>query len=163
VREAGVEHVLVVVGRHVPELVSLAEAAKAHVILLSEDTLDMRATLTHGLSWLEKEFQPTPDESWLLLPADHPTVESEVIRQLLAARAADATAALLVPTYQGRRGHPALLAWEHVPHIRELPEGLGLNTYLRQHAAQTREVRVATPSILWDLDTPEDYKRLLGR
>jgi len=159
-RDAGVEHTLVVVGPHVPELAPLAEAAGAHVLLLDEETPDMRATVAQGLRWLKQSFHPKADESWLLLPADHPTLSGEVVRQLLRARAANPAASLFVPTYQGRRGHPALLAWLHVAGIRELAEGQGLNVYLRQHAAETLEVPVAGADVLWDLDTPEDYARL---
>jgi molybdenum cofactor cytidylyltransferase len=162
VRGAGVEPVLVVLGPHVPELLPFAEAAQAHVLLLAGETPDMRATITNGLHWLEERFRPTPEDSWLLLPADHPTLDGQVVRQLLAAREANPAATLLVPTFEGRRGHPLLLAWTHVAAIRELPEGLGLNAYVRQHAAETLEVPVASPSILWDLDTPEDYERLKG-
>ena len=74
-----------------------------------------------------------------------------------------ADVSVIVPTYQGQRGHPVLIGWSHVAGIRRGPEGMGLNLYLRQHAAQTLLVPVAEPSILWDLDTPEDYQRLLDR
>ena len=157
VREAGVEETLVVVGPHIPELVPLAQSAGAHVFLLSEETPDMRATVLLGLSWLEERFHPGPDESWLLLPADHPTLDAGVIRQLLEARRENGHASLFVPTYQGRRGHPALLAWSHVAALRDFPERQGLNVYLRQHAAETLEVPVANADVLCDLDTPEDY------
>jgi len=160
VRDAGVEHILVVIGPHVPELVPLAQSAGAHVLLLPEQTLDMRATVVQGLRWLEERFQPRPEESWLLLPADHPTLNGEVVRQLLRARDENPAASLFVPTYQQQRGHPTLLAWAHVTAIRKFPEGLGLNSYLRQHAADTRVVPVAAADVLWDLDTPEDYARL---
>jgi molybdenum cofactor cytidylyltransferase len=69
----------------------------------------------------------------------------------------------VVPVFAGRRGHPVALAWELVNAIRALPAGEGLNAYLRRHAAQTLEVPAATNSILFDLDTPEDYVRLLER
>src|SRR3954452_21150957 len=51
-RRAGVEHVLVVVGPHVPELIPLAEGAGAHAYLLSKETADMRATVEAALQWL---------------------------------------------------------------------------------------------------------------
>ena len=44
-----------------------------------------------------------------------------------------------------------------------MPPHLGLNAYLRQHAAGTLELPVDDPDILLDLDTPADYERLLGR
>ena len=44
--------------------------------------------------------------------------------------------------------------------IRALPQGLGLNAYLRSQSAATLEVPVLSPGILCDLDTPADYERL---
>jgi molybdenum cofactor cytidylyltransferase len=162
VREAGIDSTLVVVGPHVPDLVLLAETAGADVLVLGEQTPDMRATVEQGLRWLERHFSPLPDDGWLLLPADHPTIHSAVIRDLMDARQRNPQASLVVPTYQGQRGHPALLAWSHVAALKAFPEGLGLNLYLRQHAVQTLEVPVASADILWDLDTPEDYARSHG-
>ncbi len=160
VRSAGVQHVLVVVGPHVPELRPLAEKAGAHVLSLTEETPDMRATVEVGLRWLDDRFHPMAADHWLLVPADHPTLDSSVVGQLLAARIETAGCSILVPTFDGRRGHPTLIAWSHVAGIRALLSGQGLNVYLRRFAAETREVAVASPGILCDLDTPDDYARL---
>ncbi len=159
-REAGIEHILVVVGPHVPELAPLARQAGAEVLLLKTPTPDMRATVEHGLLWLEERYQPKPDDDWLLVPADHPTLDAESVRQLLLARKRAGKQSIIVPTYQGRRGHPVLIGWKHAASIRAFPPGLGLNAYLRRQAAETLEVPVDAASILADLDTPEDYERL---
>jgi CTP:molybdopterin cytidylyltransferase MocA len=157
-RAAEIEHVLVVLGPHVAEL---AQAAGAHVHILPEATPDMRATVEDGLRWLEERFQPKRDDCWLLVPADHPTLQVEVVRSLISARDTHPQRSIFVPTYQAKRGHPTLLAWSHVPGIRSLPAGQGINTYLRQQIDQTLEVAVDSAEILLDLDTPEDYERLL--
>jgi molybdenum cofactor cytidylyltransferase len=162
VKLAGVECIVVVVGPQGRELIPLAESAGAHVLQLADDTAEMRHTIVHGLEWLETYCQPAVDDAWLLLPADHPCIEPQVIAQLLAARLLQPQRSIVVPTHQGRRGHPVLIGWGHVAAIRHLPEGTGLNTYLRQQESETLEVPVATESILWDLDTPEDYQRLLS-
>jgi molybdenum cofactor cytidylyltransferase len=159
-REAGVEHILVVVGPHVSELAPLAERAGAHVLQLSEETPEMRATVEAGLRWLEERYHPRPDDHWLLVPADHPTLDSFLVRMLLWERAERRDRSIIVPTHGGRRGHPTLIDWEHVVGMRALPPGEGLNVYLRQHTEETLEVRVDSPDILCDLDTPEDYERL---
>jgi molybdenum cofactor cytidylyltransferase len=159
-RQAEVEHILVVVGPHVPELAALAERAGARVCPLAEETADMRMTVEHGLHWLEEHFHPGPDDAWLLVPADHPALAPSAIRALSQARATHPECSIFVPTFQGRRGHPLLLSWQHIPAMRAHPAGQGLNTYVRAHMAQTREVPVETEAILWDLDTPEDYERL---
>ena len=159
-QEATIEHVLVVVGAHVPELVPLAGKAGAEVLLLSADTPDMRATVEQGLLWLEERYQPGSDDHWLLVPADHPTLEAQSVRQLLVASRQRLDCSIVVPTYRGKRGHPALISWKHVAGIRALALGLGLNVYLRQHSAETLEVPVDSATVLAHLDTPEDYERL---
>jgi molybdenum cofactor cytidylyltransferase len=162
-RQAGVEEVLVVLGPHVAELRPLAERAGAGVHVLPEETPDMRATIEAGLRFLEERFHPAPDDDWLLVPADHPTLDPGVVRQLLRARSEHSEKTIAIPTYQGQRGHPALIRWRHVAGIQAHSSGEGLNTYLRQQAGETLEVPVESADILLDLDTPEDYERLRQR
>lgn len=160
-RRAEVEAILVVLGPHVRELTAPAAAAGALVLELPEATPDMRATVEQGLHWLEERFHPQPDDDWLLVPADHPTLSSDVVRRLLGARLEHPDRSIFIPSFEGKRGHPALIAWRHVAGIRRFPRELGLNAYFRQQRDETWEVPVDSPAILTDLDTPEDYARLL--
>jgi molybdenum cofactor cytidylyltransferase len=159
-RAGGADRVLVVVGPHVPELAPLAEVAGADVGRLAAETADMRATVEHGLRWLEDHLHPRPDDAWLLAPADHPALDADVVRQLCVSYSREPGQTILVPTYGGRRGHPTLIEWRHVPGIRALPAGQGIDAYLRAHAEETLELPVASAGVLCDLDTPEDYERL---
>jgi molybdenum cofactor cytidylyltransferase len=160
-RAGGVREVLVVLNPAGEELAALAKKAGAHVLVLADATADMRATIEHGLDWLEEQFRPQPGDPWLLCPADHPVLEAGVIGQLLNAWQQRGEKDILIPVFNGQRGHPAVIAWRHRAGLRALPPGLGLNSYLRQHSDQTLEVPAASDSILVDLDTPEDYVRLL--
>ena len=162
VRSAGVTNILVVVAPDSEALAQLAEAAGANVLRLREDTPDMRATCTYGLAWIEEHFQPRAEDGWLLLPADHPTVRPEVVHALLAAAQESIDKTITLPTFQGRRGHPTWLRWSHIDALRSLPPEQGLNTFIRMHAAETLELAWPSDEILRDLDTPEDYARLLG-
>lgn len=157
---AHVERIVVVLGPHVRELAPLAQNAGTQVCQLAEETTDMRATVEQGLRWLEEQFQPRPDDTWLLVPADHPTLASSVIHELVQAYRTNPARSIFVPTFQGRRGHPLMLTWQHVAGIRIHAAGEGLNMYIRKHSAEVLEVPVASESVLWDLDTPEDYERL---
>jgi len=120
----------------------------------------MRATVEAGLRWLEAQVRPEDEDDWLLVPADHPALDSAVVAELLAARSRYPQAGIIVPTHQGRRGHPTLIAWRHVAGIRRFVPGAGLNAYLRLHAVDTLELPVASPHVLCDLDTPEDYEHV---
>ena len=157
-RAGGADHVVVVIGPHVPELVPLAESAGAHVCRLAEPTPDMRATVESGLGWVE-EHLPRPD-AWLLAPADHPTLDPTAVYELIAEFVSDTGHSIFIPTHGGLRGHPALIAWKHVEGIRALPADRGINAYFREHAGDVREVEVSSAGVLCDLDTPEDYEQL---
>jgi len=159
-RQGGVEKILVVLGPHVRELGPLAESAGAAALVLRDETPDMRTTVQCGLDWLEANYHPQADDSWLLVPADHPTLSACDIRQLLNARLQHPQASIVIPTYDGQRGHPAVIAWKHVAGIRALQPDHGLNAYLRLHAIETLELPVDSAHVLCDLDTLEDYERL---
>ncbi len=160
VREAGVEEVLVVVGPHAPDLAPLAEGAGANALLLTGQTPDMRATVEAGLRWLEDHFHPGEQDSFLLLPADHPTLEADTVRRLLEALRLMPERSIFLPVFEGRRGHPTLIGWRHVAAIRRFPAGQGLNAYIGQHPCETQEVPVASRLVLADVDSPEDYEAL---
>jgi CTP:molybdopterin cytidylyltransferase MocA len=159
-RGGGAEHVVVAVGPHVPELLPLAEAAGAEVCRLPDATADMRATVEHGLRWLEDRHHPRPDDAWLLAPGDHPALDAAAVRELCAYYARRPAQSILVPVHGGRRGHPTLIAWRHAAGIFAHPAGQGINTYLRLHESEMLEVPVASAGVLCDLDTPEDYERM---
>jgi len=160
-RRGGVGTILTVLGPQNAALQPLAEQAGATVLLLPAATPDMRATIEHGLRWLEEVLRPAAADHWLLVPADHPTLQPPVVQQLQDAQTANPARSIFIPTYQGQRGHPTLIGWAHVAGIRALPADQGLNTYFRQQRAQTQEVPVETAEVLLDLDTPADYERLL--
>lgn len=158
VREAGVAEVLVVAAPESAELVRRATAAGAQVLQLPEDTPDMRATCLCGLAWLEEHFHPAENDGWLLLPADHPTIQPDIVRAILAAAR---TNSIVVPTYHGKRGHPTWLRWSNIAAIRMMPAEHGLNAFIRSRGKETFELDWPNGEILRDLDTPEDYQRLL--
>jgi molybdenum cofactor cytidylyltransferase len=162
VRDGGVAKVLVVVGPHARALQEAAERAGAYVLQLAADTADMRETCQRGLDWLESMFHPRADDGWLLMPADHPTCRPEVVRALLDAVRHHPDRSILVPIHDGKRGHPVWLRWDHLPAIRALPASEGLNAFIRAQVEQTLELPWASAEILRDLDTPDDYRRLLA-
>jgi molybdenum cofactor cytidylyltransferase len=162
-RQARIDEVLVVLGPHSSDLAERAQACGANVLGLPAETPDMRATVMAGLDWLAQNVRPGPDDAWLLSPADHPTLHADIIRALRRARAEDQRSSIFIPTYAGRRGHPVLVAWSHVASLRSWPPDQPLNQFFRAHAQETRECAVEFPEILEDLDTPEDYARLVER
>lgn len=125
------------------------------------DPPDMRASIEHGLRWIEQTQQPSDDDAWLLLPADHPILDATLIQRVCDQWRSTA-AEVVIPTYQGRRGHPLIARWSTVSAVRVLPHDVGVNRWLRDPSTSITEWPIDDPRILCDLDVPADYERLLA-
>ncbi|MHC4877669.1 MAG: nucleotidyltransferase family protein [Planctomycetota bacterium] len=132
------------------------------IVQPNTDPPDMRTSVELGLREINVRFTPTDDDGWLLIPADHPVVDGDVVRSLLAARSTS-TADVLVPTHDSRRGHPTLFGWHMAGRVSGIPADRGLNWLVRHASVSVEEVHVATDSVLLDLDTPEDFRKLEQR
>jgi molybdenum cofactor cytidylyltransferase len=66
----------------------------------------------------------------------------------------------VLPTFEGRRGHPVLFSSEVVEEILALPPSLGANIVVRKNPARIVEVPVSSPGILVDIDTPGQFEKL---
>jgi molybdenum cofactor cytidylyltransferase len=121
---------------------------------------EMRHSVEYALQYLQRELQARPDDGWLLAPADHPWLEAAVLNQLIAAWH-DSHDRILIPVYGKKRGHPAVLPFRLAAEVFDLPADAGLNQLLKSHAGEIRQIEVNSPGVISDLDTPEDYQRLL--
>lgn len=157
-RAAGVAAVYVLVREEDRALQAELATIDTHVVLTS-GTPDMRASVAALLETVQREQSPGPNDGWLLVPADHPQVDSAAVRDLLTARRPGETE-ILVPVYEGRRGHPTCFSWDLAAQVAAIPDGAGVNRLLRDRAALVREVPSAFAGVVEDLDTPADWERL---
>lgn len=142
--------------------VALGEEISATAATLVQpdiDPPDMRDSVTIGIADIERRYSPAPDDGWLLVPADHPVLDANVVEQLLA-RWTESTADVLVPTFNGRRGHPTIFRWRLARQLESIPDGYGLNWLLKEHSDAVEEFPLESETVLLDLDTPEDYAAL---
>ena len=86
----------------------------------------------------------------------------EVVAQVLQAFAHSDAQAVIVPSYQMRRGHPIVLPRWLWQEVLDLAPGDSLRSVINRHAAAIRYLVVDTPSVLADLDTPEQYQHALS-
>jgi len=126
------------------------------------DPPDMRHSVEYGVAAIRSHFAPEPEDAWILIPADHPVLDGDVINELVNVwRTLDAD--IMVPVHSGKRGHPAFFRWTLASRLSEIPDDRGLNWLLTLDGVTVCEHSVASDSILLDLDTPEDLQRLQSR
>lgn len=100
------------------------------------------------------------DFPWLLVAlVDQPAVSAATYRALVDATARPA--ALWVPEHGGRRGHPLVFDRCCFADLLAAPDDEGMRWVVARHRDRRVEVPVPDPEIHRDIDTPEDYERLL--
>src|SRR5438477_8281797 len=94
----------------------------------------------------------------LVWPVDQPLISVETVRAIAAAEPADLICA---PRHQGRGGHPVRIPRRLFAELLALPIEGGLHALMRSHAAETLRLPVEDAAVVTDIDTPDDYARVL--
>lgn len=160
--QGGVTKTIVVVRRDDLDLQQAVVAHPAATLLLADNPPEMKRTVQIALEYLQEAEQPQDGDAWLLAPADLPQLSAAIIRKLRQEFIGSGSPReILVPTIEGRRGHPVLFPWALQRAVFELPAEFGIN-----HLLQTQPSRLIPCAELVtgrdsfaDLDTPEDYER----
>jgi len=96
--------------------------------------------------------------AWIVALADMPRVRPSTIRALADRLAAGAR--IVLPVWDGQRGHPVGFALSLRAELLALRGDRGARALLQRHAADVERVPVDDPGIVQDVDTLEDAARL---
>ena len=89
--------------------------------------------------------------------ADMPAIRRDSLETLFAHASANA---IVLPSYQGKRGHPVLFGRAFWPQLATLNGDAGAKPVLQQHPEAVRIVELNDPGVLQDIDTPADLIQL---
>lgn len=96
----------------------------------------------------------------LIFPGDIPLILPETaiaVKDEVSAGRAD----MAVPLCGGRRGHPVAISARCVPELLAMSERSTLRQFMSVHASTTKLVPVEDRGMLLDMDTPDEYDRVL--
>jgi len=100
---------------------------------------------------------PLDAEAAVVMLGDQPFLPARVVDAVVAAYR-EGGRGIVIPVFQGRRGHPVLVDAKYRDAVLGLDPADGLRRLMRAHPDDIRETEVDDPGILRDLDTPEDYQ-----
>jgi molybdenum cofactor cytidylyltransferase len=101
---------------------------------------------------------PEQAQAALIGLGDQPQVQEKNVR-LICEEYRRSKSSLIVPSFQMRRGHPWLVTRSLWSEILALKQPESPRDFLNRHTDEIHYVTVDTPSVLADLDTPEDYQK----
>jgi molybdenum cofactor cytidylyltransferase len=155
---AGLREVVVVSGAH-------ADATR------SACPRDPRVQLVHNPQWQTGQLSslltgldlpaPARIEAAVIALIDVPLVSAETVRTLLDAWN-ESRAPIVRPARGGEHGHPVIFDAAIFDELRRADLNVGAKAVVRAHEAQLVNVPIDDAGAYQDIDTPEDYARVVG-
>lgn len=153
---AQVAQIVVVTGKSREQVEQTLKNTSAQCVFNPRyETSEMLTSLKVGISRLHDEIQAV-----LVVLGDQPQIQVSVVKGLIEQYCLG-KGLLIVPSYQMRRGHPWLVdrsLWQEILQMDDERESM--RNFLNHHAQDILYYLVDTPSILTDMDTPEDYQQM---
>ena len=150
---SGVKDILVVTGGAHQQVEELIGRTVEIVFNENYQTGEMLSSIQLGLSVKKREASAA-----LICLGDQPQVEERSVRSVCNAFLAGKSE-IVVPSYEMQRGHPWLVARPMWDEILAMKSPKTARDFLKNNARKIHHVIVDNPSILADLDTPEDYAK----
>jgi CTP:molybdopterin cytidylyltransferase MocA len=99
-------------------------------------------------------------DAFFIMPVDIPLVKPSTVKLLMDEYSRN-PGKIIYPLFRKERGHPTLIPAGLVPVILAWKKEGNLKEILDSYPDLSLEVEVADINILCDIDTPEDYEKLL--
>lgn len=149
---------VVVVG---PDAPRIQPALAGHDCLIVENA-DVDGGPIASLRAALRALQPVRPSAVLAWPVDLPHVRVTTVERLIETFRREPAPAV-VPTFAERRGHPVLWGAALFEELltSDAATRHGARAVLHAHAGEIVPVAVDDPAVIDDLNTPEDYERLV--
>ncbi|MBQ9407034.1 MAG: nucleotidyltransferase family protein [Desulfovibrio sp.] len=158
-RKLGLRNLLVVSGFHATDVEREAQALGLEVVRNPHPEDGMFSSVRTGLAYITAQGAPV---AACIHPVDIPLVRPLTIKAMLAMyeerRQCADMPPVLVPTFNGRTGHPPLIPARHCAHVLACSAQKSLHDALA--GLPHCPVPVADALMLEDMDTPGDYAHL---
>ena len=152
------ELVIVVAGANAPTLEPVANAHAAFMVINPEPERGQFSSLQVGL----QEVLNRGRDAAIVTLVDRPAAEMETVQQIKAAfLASDERIWAVVPEYGGKHGHPIVIGREMIEAFLRAPAGSTARDVEHAHQNHIRYLPVNDPLVTANVDTPEDFERII--
>jgi len=148
---AGINDILVVTGEARLQIESLIGKTVQTTFNEAYEKSEMLRSVQVGLTVKMREASAA-----LICLGDQPQVKERTVRSICDAFLKNKSQ-IVVPSYEMQRGHPWLIARPLWDELLEMKPPRTPRDFLKKYARKIHYVNVDTPSVIEDLDTPEDY------
>jgi molybdenum cofactor cytidylyltransferase len=151
---ARLDEIIVVLGFAAEEIRPLVQGReRVKIVINTRFQEGMSTSIQQGL----REISPR-SKGILIALADQPFIPPEVINALIEGFQTGAKG-IVLPVYQGKRGHPVILdRKKYEGELLALQGDVGGKEIVRNHPEDVLEIAIASKGVVIDIDAPEDYR-----
>ncbi len=151
------EKVIVVAGRNETAVAPVVYANGASLVSNPQPDRGQFSSLQVGLQQVLNDGR----DAAMVTLVDRPPVKAETLKSLCSAFTEAASSVwAVVPEYNGKHGHPFLLAREMIEAFLKAPSGANAQDVEHQNLQHIAYVAVDDPLVTFNVDTPEQYAAL---
>jgi molybdenum cofactor cytidylyltransferase len=154
-RRSKLTNIIVVLGYASEKIRRKVQFHGCVVVVNNDYSKGQSSSLQAGIGALPKDTAGV-----MFLLGDQPFIDAQLIDNLIAGFR-ERSRRILLPTCDGQRGNPAVVPRHVFSSIAGITGDTGLRVLFPQLQGQVWEMETGDPGILLDIDTMEDYQRLL--
>lgn len=154
--------IVVVLGFHAEEIKPRIRQLPVSIVVNRDYAKGQLSSMIAAIQSLEAEQAGEKVDGALIHLVDHPFLNRSLIDEMIDVFY-ESKKLIVVPRYKGRRGHPVLFAQRLFPELLSAPLDQGAKVVVHSHRDETLEIDTEDEGVVIDIDTPEEYRKRLGR
>ena len=157
-RHPRISPVIVVLGPHADAIRQAVNLDAVNVVINQEWEKGQLSSIQAAVRELQKRDET---DGFLLFLVDHPFISARLVDQLVA-EFYRSEKPIVLPAFQGKRGHPVIFARRLYEELLAAPLDKGARTVVWAHAGEVLEVPTEEEGVVLNLNDPENLRRALG-
>jgi molybdenum cofactor cytidylyltransferase len=151
----------VVLGAHAKMIADAVRLATNEVVINEDWEQGQLSSIHAGIRNL-----PAGTDGMILCLVDHPLISARLVDELIGRFYRERHAprpAIVLPVYQGKRGHPVIFSAGVYEELLAAPMDQGARSVVWAHVGQVAEVATPEQGCVLNLNDPETMRHVLGR
>jgi CTP:molybdopterin cytidylyltransferase MocA len=146
----------VVLGAGADEISAIAKLDPSQIVLNQHWQEGQLSSICAGIRSLEN----VETDGIILCPVDHPLVSAALVSDLVEKFYSNQKL-IVVPTYKGRRGHPAIFSQALFSELLAAPVDKGARAVVWAHAADVLEVPTEEEGVVMNINNPDMLQHVI--
>jgi len=154
-KESALDEIIIVLGHKADKICQALDFSRTKIVINKKYSEGQSTSLIKGLENISQSC-----DSAMFILGDQPLVTAPIINTLInAAETSDAP--IIIPYYQDKRGNPVTLARKMFHRLKSLSSDTGARVLFDEYKNSILKVQIPDKGILIDVDTMDDYKRVM--